>query len=172
MMLLVPIVFSAEHQLMRLRILLEARFHTKVGISQSELNPHPFFDLNRNQYSSSGIVQQLGKDFPAGASKVLGITGLDLFIPILTFVFGQAQLNGRCAVISSYRLDNKFYGLPNNPKLLQERLFKEAIHELGHTYGLIHCHNPECVMKSSTYVEEIDFKSDRFCDKCMGKLGQ
>jgi archaemetzincin len=172
MMLLVPIDFLAEHQLMRLRPLLEARFHKKVSISQSGLDPHPFFDVNRNQYNSSGIIRQLEKDFPEGASKVLGITRLDLFVPILTFVFGEARLNGRCAVISSYRLDNKFYGLPDNPKLMQERLFKEAIHELGHTYGLIHCHNPECVMKSSTYVEEIDFKSDRFCDNCSNKLEQ
>ena len=93
-----------------------------------------------------------------------------MYIPVLTFVFGEARLNGRCAVVSSYRLDNKFYGLPDNPALLQERLLKEAIHELGHTYGLLHCHNPECVMKSSTYVEEIDFKSSRFCDKCRAQL--
>jgi archaemetzincin len=170
MMLLVPIGFSTENQLMRLRILLEARFHVKVDISQNELDPLPFFDSNRNQYNSSEIVRQLEKDFPEEASKVLGITGLDLFIPILTFVFGEARLHGRCAVVSSFRLDNRFYGLPGNPKLLQERLFKEAIHELGHTYGLIHCHSPECIMKSSTYVEEIDFKSDRFCDKCLDKL--
>jgi archaemetzincin len=171
MMLLVPIGFPAEHQLVRLRSLLKTRFHTAVNISESEFDPHPFLDPGRNQYNSSGIIQQLEKDLPPGAAKVLGITGLDLFIPILTFVFGEARLNGRCAVISSYRLDNKFYGLPDNPKLLQERLFKEAIHELGHTYGLIHCHNSECVMISSTYVEEIDFKSDRFCDKCLDKLG-
>jgi archaemetzincin len=93
-----------------------------------------------------------------------------LYIPVLTFVFGEARLNGQCAVVSSYRLDNKFYGLPDDPALLQERLLKEAIHELGHTYGLFHCQNPECVMKSSTYVEEIDFKSSRFCDKCWDKL--
>jgi archaemetzincin len=172
MMLLVPIDFPFEHQLVSLCALLGARFHTKVDVSQSEFDAHPFLDLNRNQYNSSAIIQQLEKDHPAGTSKVLGITGFDLFIPILTFVFGEARLNGRCAVVSSYRLDNKFYGLPDNPKLLQERLFKEAIHELGHTYGLIHCHNPDCVMKSSTYVEEIDFKSSRFCDKCMNKLGQ
>jgi archaemetzincin len=72
--------------------------------------------------------------------------------------------------VSSYRLDNKFYGLPDSPALLRERLIKEAVHELGHTFGLFHCHNQECVMKSSTYVEEIDFKSSRFCDKCSDQL--
>jgi archaemetzincin len=171
MMLLVPIVFSAQHQLVHLRSVLKTRFHTQVNISETEFDPQPFFDTGRKQYNSSQIVHQLEKDFSAGASKVLGITQLDLFIPILTFVFGEARLNGRCAVISSYRLDNRIYGLPDNAMLLQERLFKEAIHELGHTYGLIHCHNPECVMKSSTYVEEIDYKGDRFCERCLERMG-
>ncbi len=169
-MLLVPIGFSAEDDLERLRVALEARFHTRVSIYAGDFDPYPFFDLNRNQYRSSGIIEQLEKDFSTSTSRVLGITGFDLFIPILTFVFGEARLNGRCAVVSSYRLDNKFYGLPDNPKLLLERLLKEAVHELGHTFGLIHCHNPDCVMKSSTYVEEIDFKSSLFCDKCLDKL--
>jgi hypothetical protein len=66
---------------------------------------------------------------------VLGIAGVDLFIPILTYVFGEAQLAGRAAVVSTYRLDNALYGLPANHRLLLDRLAKEAIHELGHTAG-------------------------------------
>jgi archaemetzincin len=165
-MLLVLLDFSVEHELERLRGLLEARFHTSVAVSQCEFDSRPFFDAARNQYYSSAIIEELEKDLPEDGSRVLGVTGLDLFVPILTFVFGEARLNGRCAVVSTYRLNNKLYGLPEDPDLLHERLFKEAIHELGHTYGLIHCHNPDCVMKSSTYVEEIDYKSSRFCDRC------
>ncbi|MGA2405041.1 MAG: archaemetzincin family Zn-dependent metalloprotease [Syntrophobacteraceae bacterium] len=170
MMLLVTIDFTGKREIERLRNRLEARFHTKVDVSRCEFDSCAFLDLHRNQYSSSAIIERLEENLPTAASKVLAVTGLDLYIPVLTFVFGEARLNGRCAVVSSYRLDNKFYGLPDNPALLQERLLKEAIHELGHTYGLFHCHNPECVMKSSTYVEEIDFKSSRFCDKCSEKL--
>ncbi len=169
-MLLVTIEFTGEREIERLRDQLEARFHTEVNVSRSDFDCRAFLDLHRNQYSSSAIIERLEQYLPAAASKVLAVTGLDLYIPVLTFVFGEARLNGQCAVVSSYRLDNKFYGLPDNPALLQERLLKEAIHELGHTYGLLHCHNPECVMKSSTYVEEIDFKSSRFCDKCWDKL--
>ena len=170
MMLLVTIEFAGEHEIERLRDQLEARFLTKVNVSRSDFDCRDFLDLHRNQYSSSAIIERLEQHLPAAASNVLAVTGLDLYIPVLTFVFGEARLNGRCAVVSSYRLDNKFYGLPDDPALLQERLLKEAIHELGHTYGLFHCHNPECVMKSSTYVEEIDFKSSLFCDKCRDEL--
>jgi len=168
MVLLITIDFAGEIE--RLRNQLETRFRTKVNVSPRGFDCRPFLDLRRNQYSSSAIIERLERDLPAADSKVLAVTGLDLYIPVLTFVFGEARLNGRCAVVSSYRLDNKFYGLPDNPMLLQERLLKEAIHELGHTFGLIHCHDPECVMKSSTYVEEIDFKSSRFCDKCLDKV--
>ncbi|MGO9018558.1 MAG: archaemetzincin family Zn-dependent metalloprotease [Syntrophobacteraceae bacterium] len=170
MMLLVTIEFAGEKEIERLRDQLEARFLTKVNVSRPDFDSRDFLDLHRNQYSSSAIIERLEQNLPTAVSKVLAVTGLDLYIPILTFVFGEARLNGRCAVVSSYRLDTKFYGLPDNPSLLQERLLKEAIHELGHTYGLYHCHNQECVMKSSTYVEEIDFKSSRFCEKCWAEL--
>ncbi|MGA3116853.1 MAG: archaemetzincin family Zn-dependent metalloprotease [Syntrophobacteraceae bacterium] len=170
MMLLVTIEFAGEKEIERLRDQLETRFLTKVNVSRPGLDPRDFLDLRRNQYSSSAIVEWLEKDLSTAHSKVLAVTGLDLYIPVLTFVFGEARLNGRCAVVSSYRLDNKFYGLPDNRRLLQDRLLKEAIHELGHTFGLFHCHNPQCVMKSSTYVEEIDFKSSRFCGNCFEKL--
>lgn len=168
MILLVTFEFPGEIE--RLRDRLEALFRTKVNISRFEFDYRAFFNLARSQYSSSAIIERLEKDLSGDACKVLAVTGLDLYIPVLTFVFGEARLNGRCAVVSSYRLDNKFYGLPDNPALLSDRLIKEAIHELGHTFGLLHCHNPECVMKSSTYVEEIDFKSSRFCEKCLDKL--
>ncbi|MFZ0931639.1 MAG: archaemetzincin family Zn-dependent metalloprotease [Syntrophobacteraceae bacterium] len=170
MMLLVTIEFAGEKEIERLRDQLEARFLTEVNVSRPDFDSRDFLDLHRNQYSSSAIIERLEQNLPTAVSKVLAVTGLDLYIPILTFVFGEARLNGRCAVVSSYRLDTKFYGLPDNPSLLQERLLKEAIHELGHTYGLYHCHNQECVMRSSTYVEEIDFKSSRFCEKCWAEL--
>ena len=169
MILLLTFEFPGEIE--RLRDQLEARFRTKVNISGCELECRAFLNLDRSQYSSSAIIERLENGLTGeDASKLLAVTGLDLFIPVLTFVFGEARLNGRCAVVSSYRLDNKFYGLPENPALLRERLLKEAIHELGHTFGLLHCQNPDCVMKSSTYVEEIDFKSSGFCDRCLEKM--
>jgi archaemetzincin len=137
--------------------------------------PLPFdldalFNARRNQYHSTDILEHLLKHMPQDTGRILAVTDLDLYIPILTFVFGEAQLRGRAAVVSCHRLRNEFYGLPQNNTLLLERLVKEAIHELGHTFGLVHCENPMCVMHASTYVEEIDLKDYHFCPDCNALL--
>jgi archaemetzincin len=129
------------------------------------------FDLQRLQYNSSRILLQILSNPPADAVKILGVVNVDLFIPMLTFVFGEAQLKGIASVVTLHRLNNKFYGLPEDRRLHTERLVKEAIHELGHNFGLIHCNNQECVMKSSTYVEDIDQKSHEMCAVCREQFG-
>ncbi|NJL28082.1 MAG: hypothetical protein HC897_09370 [Thermoanaerobaculia bacterium] len=78
---------------------------------------------------------------------------------------------GRAAVASIHRLHSELYGLPADPVLLGERAEKELIHELGHTYGLVHCPDPDCVMHASTYVEDIDLKTASFCSGCWGRVG-
>ncbi|HEY6951748.1 MAG TPA: hypothetical protein VI758_05035, partial [Bacteroidota bacterium] len=82
------------------------------------------------------------------------------------------QLAGTAAVVSTHRLQNQFYGLPVDDLLMQERLQKEIVHELGHTFGLYHCRQFECVMRSSTYVEEIDLKHTGLCGACEELLRQ
>jgi archaemetzincin len=133
-------------------------------------DPELAYDLSRGQYNSRVLLAQLLNCDRQSATRILGVAGVDLFIPVLTYVFGEAQLDGPAAVVSTYRLDNQLYGLPPDGKLLFQRLLKEAIHELGHTYNLVHCHRPSCVMTSSTYVEYIDQKSDRFCASCLTSL--
>ena len=91
---------------------------------------------------------------------------MDLYIPVLTFVFGEAQLADGGAVVSAHRLRQEFYGLPTDPELLHQRLLKEALHELGHTYGLRHCPDYTCVMSASNGVERIDLKRAEFCSTC------
>jgi archaemetzincin len=104
-------------------------------------------------------------------SKVLAVSGEDLFIPILTYVFGEAQLGGEFAVVSYHRLQPERYGLAADRNLLLDRLFKESLHELGHTYGLVHCQDQDCVMRTSTYAEDIDLKGGSFCRRCQAALG-
>lgn len=129
-----------------------------------------FFSEERNQYHSTFILSKLLDCLPEDGSKIVGITQVDIFTPILTFLFGEAQLNGKGALVSTYRLRNEYYGLPANQNLLYDRLLKEIVHELGHTLGLVHCRNYECVMNSSTYVEDIDLKTSRLCKLCENKL--
>jgi archaemetzincin len=125
-----------------------------------------YYAAERAQYNATLILAGLLRHVPENGARVVGITRVDLFIPVLTFVFGQAQLDGAGAVVSTYRLRTEFYGLPSDESLLLERTVKEIVHEAGHTLGLTHCDNIECVMHASTYVEEVDLKTDRFCQAC------
>jgi archaemetzincin len=98
--------------------------------------------------------------------RMLGISAVDLYIPILTFVFGEAQMGGPCAVISAHRLRQEFYGLTPDHELFRQRVIKEAVHELGHTVNLTHCEDYRCVMASSHAVEWIDLKDSKLCAAC------
>jgi archaemetzincin len=124
------------------------------------------FSSLRGQHHSTEILKRLLADASADSWRILGVTSYDLFIPILTFVFGEAQLNGRCAVVSAHRLHQEFYGMPHDEPLFRERLLKECMHELGHTLGLHHCADYRCVMCSSNNVERIDLKGTDFCAAC------
>ncbi len=127
------------------------------------------FDDRRMQYNSTSLLLELLKVVPSD-SKLIGITDQDLFIPVLTHVFGEAQLDGSVAVASCHRLRNSFYGLPDDPDTELHRLEKEVFHELGHTFNLKHCDNYSCVMHSSTFVEDIDVKNPEFCPTCFSML--
>jgi archaemetzincin len=98
------------------------------------------------------------------------VTEADLAIPTLTFVFGQAQLDGQVAVLSLARLRQEFYGLPSDETLLRERVTKEVLHELGHTFGLTHCAESKCVMSLATHIGLVDNKEERYCTHCGAHL--
>jgi archaemetzincin len=136
-------------------------FQVPCEVVENRLDPSFAFNPEREQYYSTAILERLSSG-PWADTRVLGVTPLDLYVPILTFVFGEAQLQGRCAVVSSYRLAE-----PGRPELLYQRLLKEASHELGHTFGLRHCHDWDCVMSSSHAVERLDIKSSAFCPTCL-----
>jgi len=108
-------------------------------VHEDPLNIDFAYDARRNQYYSTAILQRMLSLASDAQTTCLGVTHLDLFIPILTFLFGEAQLSGRCALVSIHRLREEFYGLPPNSNLLWERLVKESVHELGHVVGLRHC---------------------------------
>ncbi len=130
------------------------------------------FDVRRGQYSSTLILQNLTKVCPPDAVRFLAMTEADLFIPMVTFVFGQAQLSGKVALVSLARLSQDFYGLPGNNDLKIHRAWKEVAHELGHTFGLVHCRDRSCIMSLSTEILQIDLKSEDFCQGCWAILSE
>ena len=163
--------FHPRPVLERLCATLRDRFRAEVHVRTPWFDPEIAFDAGRGQYRASTLLRCL-LDHPSGAGgRVLGVTGVDLFNPVLTYVFGEAQLANRGAVVSSRRLRPEMYGLPEDASLLQARLETEAVHELGHTWGLVHCPEPTCVMHASSYVEEIDLKESRFCASCRQAMG-
>ena len=146
---------------------LEQAFPVAVRVRPPWFDPESSFDPSRGQYNSTRLLELLLDHGGDGAWKILGVTSVDLFIPVLTYVFGEAQLDGTAAVVSTHRLGTEAYGLEPDEALSRDRLVKEAVHELGHTFGLVHCPDAGCVMHASTYVEEIDLKSAAFCPACV-----
>jgi len=128
------------------------------------------FDAGRGQYGSIEVLSMVQRLCPEDASKILAITERDLFIPVLTFVFGQAQLGGRAGVVSLARLRQEFYGLGGNDVVLMERARKETMHETGHLFGLVHCADRRCAMSLATSVRQIDGKEAAFCERCSAHL--
>lgn len=145
---------------------LRKSFGVPCEILPAEPEPSFAYNVARQQYSSTEILASLTNYCRTRDERVLGITAVDLYIPILTFVFGEAQLHGPCAVVSFHRLRQEFYGLPGNSAAVRDRLLKEAIHELGHTLPLAHCEDYQCVMSPSHGVEWIDLKTSQFCNSC------
>jgi archaemetzincin len=153
----------------RLRALAEdlaRRFRVGCQVREEVLDAGFARDAARGQYHSTAILERLRGLAADRGTRVLGVTALDLFVPIFTFVFGEAQLEGHCALVSWYRLAEEHYGLPADERKLRERLEKEAVHELGHTFRLRHCEDWRCVMASSHSVERMDVKGAEFCQEC------
>ncbi len=123
------------------------------------------YDPARDQYHSTRILAYLKKAAPDHALKIVAITDVDLYIPILTYVYGEAQLSGRAAIVSTYRLNENHSPIVSN-ETARQRIVKETIHELGHTFGLRHCPEHACIMHYCRSIEDVDRKSDGFCRYC------
>jgi archaemetzincin len=124
-------------------------------------------DAVRHQFEAVHILREVLPILPVEATRTLAITTEDLFIPMLTFVFGQAQLRGRLALMSLARLRQEFYGLPSSRLLFLSRAIKEAMHEIGHTFGLVHCGEPSCVMSLANSIQHVDAKGSELCQGCV-----
>ena len=155
-----------------LRQALADKFRVPGEILTPPLDPAFAVHAERQQFHSSEILGAMQRYLDKDTWRLLAITERDLYIPILTFVFGEAQMGGTNAIVSYHRLTQQFYGLPADLDLLANRLLIECVHELGHTLHLTHCHEYRCAMSSSHAVEYIDIKDSGFCDDCLAKAMQ
>jgi len=141
-----------------------------VKVMESRADLSEFYDPTRRQYDGNKILKSLDSIEDSKVLKTVGLFRVDLFIPILTYIFGQAVFNGKTGIASIYRLKNEQYGIKIDDDLMLDRFRKVVIHELGHTFGLTHCYVPSCVMRISTYVEDLDQKKLQLCNNCREKL--
>ena len=167
---LVPLKFSNRVLLSDIETGLKKLLPVNVVEMQLDINMDDFYSESRGQYYSTRIIFEASKLTDTFEGKVLLLTEADLYVPVLTFIFGEAQLNGKHSIISACRLHEEFYSGVTNDKLLLERTLKEIIHELGHNFGLIHCKDWDCVMHSSLAVEEVDIKGKTYCKECLKEI--
>lgn len=167
---LIPVGKVSRADIERLTTPLKEKFGYPVVIGERIEDIGYAYNKNRSQYHSSPILDEIRKKRPKDAMKALGIADEDLYVPSLNFVFGEANMDGPVAIISLTRLRQDFYGLKPDGSLLHERSLKEAVHELGHCFGLRHCPDPQCVMHFSNSLHDTDIKSSDFCSLCKKKL--
>lgn len=140
-------------------------FGFQIEIKSLLQNVNFAYNLTRDQYHSTAILEKLASTLPSQTIKVVAITNEDLFIPILTHVYGEAQLAGKACIVSTFRLQE---GLSpaNIAKEFENRIIKEVLHELGHTFNLRHCDDRACIMHYCRSVKDVDRKSDQLCRYC------
>jgi archaemetzincin len=161
---------SDEELLHHVQAQLRKAFGLPVRFWHGHERPNDAFDARRQQHSSTRILKWLVDTRPRQADKVLAITDVDLFIPILTFVYGEAQLSGMAAVVSTARLTPDL--MVGSTRTLASRLAKESVHEVGHTFGLIHCSRADCVMARSVTIVHVDAKQSTLCQDCRSRFGE
>lgn len=149
-------------------LLQELAATSRLTIVPARVDPALALSPARGQYDSTRLLIELKRRYPG--TVVVGATECDLFIPVLTFVFGEAEMPGQAAIFSTHRLREEFYGLPPNRELLMARALRELRHEYGHLRGLPHCPDWSCVMSPSHAVERVDAKSDAYCRECQAHL--
>ncbi|MDM8000488.1 MAG: archaemetzincin family Zn-dependent metalloprotease [Dehalococcoidia bacterium] len=168
MITLVPIGEVKDAVLKSLAPPLAEIFAQETEVAGPLLLPQGGWSRTRRQYLASALLALV--PFPARGDRALGIADVDLYAPGLNFVFGIADTDGRRALISLARLRPQFYGSPPDDALLLQRAVKEAVHELGHTYGLGHCRDPRCIMFFSNTLHDTDVKGPGFCAACNKKV--
>jgi archaemetzincin len=137
-----------------------------VDVDEPTILPPDAYMEERHQYNAMTVIRNLNDNHSRHTLKVLGVTNKDLGNPILTYVFGEAYMGGAAAVMSYYRLYKGPGDDPVSREQFLDRVAKVALHEIGHTFNVPHCHNGRCVMRASNNLNELDDKLNYLCDYC------
>jgi archaemetzincin len=185
--ILQPVLFEPDKSILSIlekALLKEFNVSSSFIVTASPIKQIPeqqelvLFDKQRNQWKSSDILQWLSdrcKNLHYSkerriTTKILAICDFDAYSDKLNFVFGQAHLDGRICAIYLPRLRQEFYGLKPDASIFCQRVVKEAVHELGHAFGLNHCENIKCVMHFSNSLSDTDIKTNHLCNICRSHL--
>ena len=163
-----PLGNTADETMEELKDRVGGIFHCPVEIEAGFSDLAQAYNPERKQYFSSKLLASLGK--AKKEERVIGVADVDLYVPRLNFVFGEADVVSGTAIVSLCRLRQEYYGMAPNEALFLERATKEIVHELGHTFGLGHCTNNKCVMHFSNSLADTDLKEPHFCNMCRPKI--
>jgi archaemetzincin len=163
---LIPLGAVPPGLVVELAGLLSVRVNERVVVGEARPLPEEAYDSGRDQYRGDSILVSLGRLPALEAERLVALVEADCFFPGLNFVFGQAVGGGREALVALPRLRQSFYGVTEDAELFRERVIKEVVHELGHTWGLEHCSNEQCVMHFSNSLRDTDRKGADFCRAC------
>lgn len=133
-----------------------------VTIAKARPVPPEAFKPRRQQYRADDFLKAARHE---ARDRVLVVTNCDLYADDLNFALGLADSPGKCAVISLLRLR-----MGADEETFRRRAVKEAVHELGHTFGLSHCAKPRCVMHFSNSIGDTDRKGSEWCELCEQEL--
>ncbi len=167
---LAPLDISNKELLQRVISELKKILLVDIHIIDLRLDLKKAYSPDRRQYYSTQIIADAVGYTDKLDAKIVILVDFDLYIPVFTYVFGEAQLNGKHSIVSLCRLHEEFYTGRTDNELLFERTVKEVLHELGHNFGLLHCSSWDCVMHASAEIEEVDIKGRVYCKDCRRTL--
>lgn len=163
---IVPLGDVDYFQINKLSTAISSRFGHSVDILQGIKVPNEAYDVIKGQYFSTMIIQKLELLKASEKEKILGIIEDDIYSTRQHSLVSDADAVGGTALVSLFQLKQQFYGLPDDEKMIYQRLVKEATRVVGALFSIPYCRNPKCVMYNSNEMFDIDQKTEKFCDIC------